>query len=252
VNQAYATVGGGYQNTASGRQATVAGGDDNTASGGGAFVGGGYRNTASGLDATVAGGRSNTADGAYSFATGRGADTNGNDGAVVFGDSSYEAIQAQGSDEIRSQMEMYAPSFNTTSARSEKTDVECVDPQTALDGVVSLDIRTWELDHQAEGRHMGPMAGEFRETFGLGSDEDSIASVDADGVLFAAVQALDDELEDKEAQLEDQRSQLEDQRAHIDEQRDQIEDLEAEAERKDDLIDDLESRLERLEAHVDA
>jgi hypothetical protein len=163
----------------------------------------------------------------------------------MFGDSSSTAIQAQGTDEIRSQMEMYAPAFNTTSARSEKTDVECVDPQTALDGVASLDIRTWELDHQAEGRHMGPMAGEFRETFGLGSDEESIASVDADGVLFAAVQALEEELDDREARLDEQRSQ--------------IEDLEAEAERKDDLIDaqrahieDVESRLERLEAHLAA
>jgi hypothetical protein len=241
----YATVGGGEDNTASGSGATVAGGTDNTASNAIATVGGGSFNAASGIYATVPGGRLNTADGSYSFAAGRQADTNGNDGAVVFGDSTATGIQAQGADEIRSQMPMYAPAFNTTSARSKKTNIESVDPQTALDGVASLDIHTWELDHQADGRHMGPMAGEFQETFGLGTDEDSIASVDADGVLFAAVQALSTQLDDRDDLIDDQREQ--------------IEELEAEAKRKDELIDaqqaqidNLESRLERLEAHLDA
>ena len=99
----YATVGGGYGNTASGTTATVAGGDSNTASlsgatvggggtnnasanyttvGGGnlntasgdwATVGGGQNNSASGDRATVPGGYSNTASGSYSFAAGRSA-----------------------------------------------------------------------------------------------------------------------------------------------------------------------------------
>jgi len=62
----YATIGGGYHNTASGAQATVGGGRSNIASGAGAFVGGGGWNgtTASGnraraIASTIAGGYGN-------------------------------------------------------------------------------------------------------------------------------------------------------------------------------------------------
>jgi hypothetical protein len=57
-----ATVGGGSGNTASGNFAVVGGGDRNTASDG-ATVGGGAQNTASGVGATVGGGNQNTASG---------------------------------------------------------------------------------------------------------------------------------------------------------------------------------------------
>jgi len=63
LNRLYATVGGGYGNTASGGWSTVGGGDQNTASGTDATVGGGWLNTANGTDATVGGGSRNTASG---------------------------------------------------------------------------------------------------------------------------------------------------------------------------------------------
>jgi hypothetical protein len=56
-----ATVGGGYQNTAAAGSATVGGGWNNTASGSSATVGGGHDNTASALNATVGGGYGNAA-----------------------------------------------------------------------------------------------------------------------------------------------------------------------------------------------
>ncbi len=60
-----ATVGGGFQNTASGGESTIGGGWLNTASGGFATVGGGYTNTAGNYYATVSGGSSNTASGEF-------------------------------------------------------------------------------------------------------------------------------------------------------------------------------------------
>jgi trimeric autotransporter adhesin len=77
----YATVGGGYENTASGQYTTIGGGSSNTASGtystiGGGYyngasgtystIGGGYHNGASGYASTVGGGFGNTASGYYS------------------------------------------------------------------------------------------------------------------------------------------------------------------------------------------
>ncbi|MEO0111465.1 MAG: hypothetical protein ABIK77_03875, partial [candidate division WOR-3 bacterium] len=67
----YATVGGGYGDTASGYYATVGGGWDNTASGNWATVGGGCYNTASGDGATVGGGEGNISAGYCSFTTNR-------------------------------------------------------------------------------------------------------------------------------------------------------------------------------------
>ena len=111
-------------------------------------------------------------------------------GAIVFADSSTRQFWSRQADEVRSQMPMYAPSFNTTSASAAKTNVEPVDPERALDGVRSLDVNTWEFVDGDEGRHMGPMAEEFHEAFELGDSDESIATVDADGVAFAAIQGL--------------------------------------------------------------
>ncbi|PSQ40266.1 hypothetical protein BRD13_00175 [Halobacteriales archaeon SW_5_70_135] len=60
-----ATVGGGFENTASGPAATVGGGDSNIASARYATVGGGSGNNASDIFATVGGGRGNNASDEY-------------------------------------------------------------------------------------------------------------------------------------------------------------------------------------------
>jgi hypothetical protein len=65
-----ATVSGGTMNTGSGIWATVGGGYNNTASGEEATIGGGWTNTASGEEATIGGGWSNTASGEGSTISG--------------------------------------------------------------------------------------------------------------------------------------------------------------------------------------
>jgi hypothetical protein len=95
-----ATIGGGLGNSAYGNYATVGGGESNmagfTSSVAYATVGGGYGNTA-GNYATVPGGAGNDASGSYSFAAGNRAKTShalsstlivNDDGAFVWADSS--------------------------------------------------------------------------------------------------------------------------------------------------------------------
>ncbi|SDM42016.1 tail fiber domain-containing protein [Siphonobacter aquaeclarae] len=56
----------------------------------------------------------------------------------------------------------------------------------------ALPISSWSYKTDATGiRHIGPMAQDFYKTFGLGSDEKSIGTVDADGIALAGVKALD-------------------------------------------------------------
>lgn len=84
------------------------------------------------------------------------------------------------------------------SAREAKANVEPVDPAAALEGVRELAIATWNYESQDPSvRHMGPMAEDFYDEFGLGADRERIATVDADGVAFGAIQALADELDAK-------------------------------------------------------
>jgi trimeric autotransporter adhesin len=211
-----ATVGGGVGNRASGFRATIGGGGGiggagNTANGSHSTVGGGRRNHANGSLGTVPGGSENVAHADLSFAAGRRAYAV-HQGAVVFGDSSSEFFRSERENEIRSQMPMWAPSFRQFSSRAAKRNVESVDPETVLDGVEDLEIHTWEFRHDGTGRHVGPMAEEFAETFGLGDDGESIATIDAEGVALAAIQGLSrklDERDERIAGLEERLSALE-------------------------------------------
>jgi hypothetical protein len=206
-------VGGGSSNTANGRHTTIGGGFSNRTSNSSATISGGSSNEAIGSGATVPGGSNNTAIGNFSFAAGRRASAD-HDGAFVFGDSSFTRIRSNASNEARFQMKVHAPEFNPLSARSAKINVESIDPLIALEGVQSLEISTWEFREHDSGRHMGPMAGEFAETFGLGDDDESIATVDADGVALAAIQGLAQKLNEKDdriAELEERLSVLESQ-----------------------------------------
>lgn len=55
-----------------------------------------------------------------------------------------------------------------------------------------LSITTWSYRVEDDDvRHLGPTAQGFRAAFGLGRDEKTIATVDADGVALAAAQALE-------------------------------------------------------------
>lgn len=84
------------------------------------------------------------------------------------------------------------------SDRNAKTDLKPVDTSAILERVVGLPIQQWRFKAEAENvKHVGPMAQDFREAFGLGAHETAIATVDADGVALAAIQGLNQKLEEK-------------------------------------------------------
>jgi len=93
-------------------------------------------------------------------------------------------------------------SWLVASDRALKDDVRAVTPREILERLVRMPVATWHLKSQdAEIRHMGPMAQDFRAAFGLGESEVAINTVDADGVAFAAIQGLDAKLTEREATL---------------------------------------------------
>jgi len=82
--------------------------------------------------------------------------------------------------------------WTNASDRNIKTAVAAIDPESILEALVGLEISKWTYTAEAEEgfRHVGPMAQDFYAAFGLGYDDTSIPTVDADGVALAAIQAL--------------------------------------------------------------
>jgi hypothetical protein len=89
-----------------------------------------------------------------------------------------------------------------TSDRAVKAGFKPVDRRGVLEELAKLPITTWHYTNAPDVRHIGPTAQDFKTAFpDLGSDDKHIATVDADGVLFAAVQALHEKLQETKAQL---------------------------------------------------
>ncbi len=223
---ALATVSGGSNNTASGSYATVAGGRYNTASGLYANASGGSFCYATGASSSTAGGQLNTAAGSYSFAAGRRSKAN-HSGAFVWGDSFNADKNSSANDQFNVYASGGARIFSNTAAttgvllaagggtwtsvsdREAKENFKVVDGIEILDRLAEIPITTWNYKSQDPAvRHMGPMAQDFYEAFGLGLGERTIDQIDPDGVALAAIQALNAKVRERDGELIRLRTQV--------------------------------------------
>ena len=83
--------------------------------------------------------------------------------------------------------------WTNMSSRTLKENFQSVNHTDILTKLAALNILKWDYKQSKEGTHLGPIAEEFYETFGLGNSEKSISTVDADGVALAAIKALHEE-----------------------------------------------------------
>jgi hypothetical protein len=195
---------------------TIASGDGSTALGVGTAARG-NSSTAMG-NGTSAAGRSSTAmgnltmaSGHFSTAMGHLASTDGMAGSFVYGDNSAGSIgfvtatapnqfvvRASGGFRFRTSADLSTGcdllagtgSIACTSSRFVKRDFRDVDGEVVLAKLARLPIQSWRYKTEANARHVGPTAQDFRAAFGLGSSETAIATVDADGINLLAAQAL--------------------------------------------------------------
>ena len=91
--------------------------------------------------------------------------------------------------------------WTNASSRELKQGFAAIDPGAILAKVLLLPITTWSYKTSDEGTHIGPVAEDFKETFGFAGDGKSIPTVDADGVALAAIQGLNAKLEAENAAL---------------------------------------------------
>jgi hypothetical protein len=87
------------------------------------------------------------------------------------------------------------------SDRNLKEDFESVDPRAVLAAVAALPIERWSYRGET-ARHLGPMAQDFADAFGLGADDRHIFPLDAGGVALAALQGLHGLVQIQTARLE--------------------------------------------------
>lgn len=127
-------------------------------------------------------------------------------------------------------------SWSFTSDRNSKDRVAPVDTQFVLEKVARLPINEWSYIGYDQ-RHIGPMAQDFHAQFPLNPDDKSLNDADLHGVALAAIQGLNQKVEDR-----GQRAEVRSQRAEVRIQRSEVNIQELRAENAE-----LKQRLEKLE-----
>jgi hypothetical protein len=233
----YSTIGGGITNTvaANSPYSTIAGGGDNAIGINSWYsaIGGGAGNTA--MDdawyATIPGGRLNLVN-SDAFAAGWRAEAT-NTGAFVWSDGTGTPTRSTNNNSVTMRASggyrlitststsgaYLAPgggSWTSMSDRNAKADVTPINTLEILDKVAALPVSSWRYKSQnASVRHIGPMAQDFKATFGVGETDTGITTVDADGVALAAIQGLNLKVEERGKELEARSRKLEAENAEL-------------------------------------
>jgi hypothetical protein len=93
------------------------------------------------------------------------------------------------------------------SSRTAKENFEPIDNRALLAKIDALPVGSWNYRGAPEReRHIGPVAEDFHAAFELGASNRYIAPTDMAGVALASVKALQEEIHDRDAKIE----QLED------------------------------------------
>jgi len=72
-----------------------------------------------------------------------------------------------------------------------------------------MPIEEWNYKAQEDSiRHIGPMAEDFRAAFNVGDFVGRITSTDADGVALAAIQGLNEKLEETHSELAEKQAEI--------------------------------------------
>jgi hypothetical protein len=228
----YSTVSGGYNNFAGGYGDVVAGGGltlyvgRNLASGTNSVVGGGAFNLAITNYATVPGGYSNLAGGQFSFAAGSLAQATNNasfvwsDGSVTTTSITNNTVTMRATNGFRfftgngaagAQLLANATSWTTLSDRNAKKNFSPVNAEAVLDKLAAIPIQQWNYKWESDKDtpNIGPMAQDFKAAFYPGRDDKGISTLEFDGVELAAIQGLNQKLNEKDAEIQDLKARLE-------------------------------------------
>ena len=195
-------------------------------------VSGGFNNTVSGVAAAVGGGFGNIAAGTGSFVAGSNAlnDTPAHVGVFLFADSSGYAFHSAAANEFAARATggvrfvlgidgTGTPTWSCaasngngwacSSDRNLKENFQPVDVAGVLQRVAGLPLYLWNAKGTDPNvKHLGPTAQDFMAAFALGNSDKMIGMQDADGIALAAIQGLNQRLEEQRQSLDEQQQRI--------------------------------------------
>lgn len=140
---------------------------------------------------------------------------NVNDNNFQIGDGTLVITKSTGVEVLRAnETNLTIPgTLQSGSSRTVKDNIVNVNVEDILSMLSGLAIKKWNYIAEGEGvKHIGPIAEDFYQLFGLGTDEKHIASLDTSGIALAAIQALHTQSLQKDTQLK--QLELENKRLH--------------------------------------
>jgi trimeric autotransporter adhesin len=157
-------------------------------------------------------------------------------GAYVWADSSLGSIASTNADSVTMRANggyrlyshgnltvgVFLPpgggAWTAMSDRNAKENIKPVSPRAVLEKVAGLAVTTWNYKTQQRSvRHIGPMAQDFKAAFGVGESDTGITSVDADGVALAAIQGLNEKVEEQHGTLKQRETEIAELKRRLDE-----------------------------------
>jgi hypothetical protein len=254
------TISGGVGNAITAQYATISGGATNNISANYGVIGGGEYNRSGGLYSSVPGGFYNAAYGTASFAAGEAAEALSDysfvwsDGTYLFDDQGTNTfnVLASGGTYIYSGLgvgvvlDANRSSWTTISDRNKKKNFKPVDCEKVLEKLVAMPIQQWNYkwEKDTDTPNLGPMAQDFKPAFYPGRDEKGISTLEFDGVELAAIQGLNQKLEERDQHLQ---AALKEKDAKIAQLEKALADLESSQQQK---AEQWEARFEKLQKLV--
>lgn len=139
-----------------------------------------------------------------------------------------------------------ATAWSVISDRAVKKDFAAVDGREVLEKLAAVPVQSWHYQWEsAEATpHLGPVAQAFKAAFYPGRDDQSITTLEFDGVALAAIQGLNQKLEAR-SQESAARSQLIERKLQDELHRRDAENAELRRQNAE-----LSKRLEAIEARI--
>jgi len=90
------------------------------------------------------------------------------------------------------------------SDRNAKKNFQSVDTVAMLEKLAAIPIERWnyQWEKDSDVPHLGPMAQDFKGAFYPGRDDKTISMLEFDGVALAALQGLNQKLEEKDVEIQ--------------------------------------------------
>jgi hypothetical protein len=142
-------------------------------------------------------------------------------GLPNYPDTIFGVIQAFDSDTSVTTLQLnplggaVVASISAPSDRNIKTGFTPVDAREILEKVAEMPVTSWSYTNSASIKHIGPVAQDFKAAFGLGANDVTINTVDAQGVALAAIQGLNSIVREKDAELQSVKKEVQELKAMV-------------------------------------